>query len=41
MRHTNFKIIVEGKELNYPYLRLVVFFLCAVGIGVVLAGGGV
>lgn len=41
MKHKDFKIVVEGEELDNPLLRLVVLFLCGVGLGVLLASGGV
>lgn len=40
MKHENFKIIVDGKELENPMIRIVGCFLCGIAIGILLAGGG-
>lgn len=36
--HDNFKIIVDGKELEYPWMRIIASWACCVMIGFVLRG---
>lgn len=36
MKHEDFKIIVDGKELSYPALRMLAFFCCGIVIGILM-----